>query len=69
MAGVDVALWAFQALLGGLKLALALYLFWLVLDLLVLRALAHREASKASRALPLVRRVRRRPHAWGYPRR
>lgn len=66
--GVDLAFLAFQTVLAGLKLMLALYLFWLMLDLLVLRSLAHAEstgllaprATPGRRSLSLRTRLRRK---------
>lgn len=40
----DAVALAVQLLIGGFKLALALFLFWLILDLFLLRTAARAEA-------------------------
>lgn len=42
---LDLVSILFQILIGAFKLALALFLFWLILDLFLLRTVAHTEAA------------------------
>ena len=48
---LDLVSILFQILIGAFKLMLALFLFWLILDLFLLRTVAHTEAAAHLTAL------------------
>jgi hypothetical protein len=60
LVGFDAVAMLIQLLIGGFKLALALFLFWLILDLFLLRTVARSEALGWPTRLQARRRTRSR---------
>jgi membrane protein implicated in regulation of membrane protease activity len=58
--GFDAVAMLIQLLIGGFKLALALFLFWLILDLFLLRTVARTETLGWQPRQQARRRVRSR---------